>query len=411
MTDSDSAEGERVLGEVLDASHNAPPDDVPHLLDAAATRLGARGALLYLADVDQRWLVPVSGRAEWSAAAPERPDPPEPPEPPGSLEAQEIDGTLAGRAFQTGQPTGTVGDGPLWFPVRDGAERLGVLRLGFTAPDDAITATARRLASLAAGLVVAKGQYGDLFELVRRRRPLGLAAELQWQLLPPLTFNTDRVGVAGILEPAYEVAGDSFDYALNGDVLSAAVFDGVGHNLSSAVMTTVAVGAYRQARREERDLTDTAAIIDDGLQAQFHDSSFVTAALIRLDVATGTLRWLNAGHPRPLLLRGGRVVRTLACPPRPPLGIRGPAPLIGTEQLEPGDSVLLFTDGVVEARSAQGKAFGFDRLAEFLQRAAASRLEPAETMRRLVHDMVGYHGGRLQDDATCVLVEWHPRSP
>jgi serine phosphatase RsbU (regulator of sigma subunit) len=121
------------------------------------------------------------------------------------------------------------------------------------------------------------------------------------------------------------------------------------------------------------------------------------------------VRWLNAGHPRPLLLRGGRVVRTLACSPRPPLGIPRTDPEIATEQLEPGDSLLLFTDGVVEARSAQGQAFGFDRLADFFGRAAASGLEPAETMRRLVHDVVEHHGGQLQDDASCVLIEWRSR--
>jgi serine phosphatase RsbU (regulator of sigma subunit) len=100
-------------------------------------------------------------------------------------------------------------------------------------------------------------------------------------------------------------------------------------------------------------------------------------------------------------------VRTLTCAPRTPLGIPHADPEIGTEQLEPGDALLLFTDGMVEARSPGGQAFGFDRLADFFGRAAASDQEPAETMRRLVHTVVDHHGGRLQDDATCVLVEWH----
>jgi serine phosphatase RsbU (regulator of sigma subunit) len=66
---------------------------------------------------------------------------------------------------------------------------------------------------------------------------------------------------------------------------------------------------------------------------------------------------------------------------------------------------------VVEARSAQGRAFGFDRLADFFGRAAASGLAAPETMRRLVHTVVDHHGGRLQDDATCLLVEWRaPRA-
>jgi serine phosphatase RsbU (regulator of sigma subunit) len=383
------AEGDRVLGWVLDASHELPPDDVPRLLTTAAGRLGASDARMYLADVDQRQLFPLSR--------------------PGSDEADglDIDSTLAGRAFQTSQPTGTEGDGYTWVPIRDGTERLGVLRLRFAHFDEVAATTARRLASLAADLVVVKSHYGDLFQQVRRRRPLGLAAELQWQLLPPLTFTTARISVAGILEPAYDVAGDAFDYAFDADVLSAAVFDAVGHDLASSVLTSVAVGAYRHARRRELDLAPTAAEIDDVLRAQFPEFSFVTAALTQIDVSTGAVRWLNAGHPRPLLLRDGRVVRTLAGAPRPPLGIPRADPEIGTEQLEPGDALLLFTDGMVEARSPEGQAFGFDRFADFFGRAAASELGPAETMRRLVHAVVDHHGGRLQDDATCVLVEWH----
>jgi serine phosphatase RsbU (regulator of sigma subunit) len=99
-------------------------------------------------------------------------------------------------------------------------------------------------------------------------------------------------------------------------------------------------------------------------------------------------------------------VATLACQPRPPLGIGHHEPEIAVEHLQPGDALLLFTDGLVEARSASRESFGFDRLADFLGRAVATGLSPAETMRRLVHDVVDHHGGRLQDDATALLVEW-----
>jgi hypothetical protein len=381
------AEAEGALGWAVEAGLRLAPDEVSDLLAAAASRLGADEARLYLADIDQRLLVPL-GRGGVAGS-----------------DLLDIDSTLAGRAFQTGQIT-AAGAGRAWFPVIDGSERVGVLVLRFADFDHVAATSGGQLASLVAGLVVAKGRYGDVFHEVRRQRPLNLAAELQGQLMPPLTFSTPRVCVAGVLEPAYEVAGDCFDYALNGDTLTAAIFDSVGHDVASAVVTTVAVGAYRHARRRRRDLNGTAVEIDEALRSQFQDMSFVTAALIELDVATGALRWLNAGHPRPLLLRAGRVVRTLACAPRPPLGIPRGDPEIGREQLEPGDALLLFTDGVVEARSALGEGFGFERLGEFFHRAAASHLAPAETMRRLVRDVVSHHGGGLQDDATCLLIEW-----
>jgi serine phosphatase RsbU (regulator of sigma subunit) len=71
---------------------------------------------------------------------------------------------------------------------------------------------------------------------------MGLAAEMQWQLLPPLTFVTPRVVIAGLLEPAYEVAGDAFDYALNGDTAHLAVIDPVGHDITASVLAGVTEG-------------------------------------------------------------------------------------------------------------------------------------------------------------------------
>ncbi len=84
--------------------------------------------------------------------------------------------------------------------------------------------------------------YTDRFFQVRRQQPMTLSAEMQWQLMPPLMMDTPQVAIAGALEPAYHVAGDSFDYALNGDVLHLAMVDAMGHGLSAAVMATLAMG-------------------------------------------------------------------------------------------------------------------------------------------------------------------------
>jgi serine phosphatase RsbU (regulator of sigma subunit) len=158
------------------------------------------------------------------------------------------------------------------------------------------------------------------------------------------------------------------------------------------------------------DLLDTAASIDEAVSAQFK-GLFTTGQLGDLDSSTGLLRWVNAGHPLPLLIRRGQV-STLQCQPRLPFGLAhmGHREVeIGREQLEPGDAVLLFTDGVIEAKRPGHEDFGVERLEDFLHTADAAGLRPAETLRRLSNAVMDFNDGRLQDDATTLLVVWRPR--
>src|SRR5665647_719943 len=147
---------------------------------------------------------------------------------------------------------------------------------------------------------------------------MSLSAEMQWQLLPPLMMSTPQVAIAGALEPAYDVAGDSFDYALNDDVLHLAMIDAMGHGLSAAVMATLAMGAYRHARRLDVGLDGLYAAMDEAIAGQFGADRFVTAQMARLDVRSGLLQWVNAGYPKPLLIRDRGVVAELDSPTTPP---------------------------------------------------------------------------------------------
>ena len=108
--------------------------------------------------------------------------------------------------------------------------------------------------SITAALVVSKSSYGDNLVLTRRLRDMDLAAEMRWSMLPPLTFTNDRVALAGMLEPAYEIAGDAFDYAVNGDVAHVAIIDAMGHGLEASRMANLAVGSYRHSRRHAREV-------------------------------------------------------------------------------------------------------------------------------------------------------------
>jgi serine phosphatase RsbU (regulator of sigma subunit) len=261
-------------------------------------------------------------------------------------------------------------------------------------------------AGLIADLVLTKGAYGDLFHVVRRRQPMSLAAEIAWKLLPPLTFGTDRVVLAAVVAPAYAVGGDSFDYSADASTLRFGIFDAMGHGLPAGLMATVATAAYRNARRQGSTLLETAGAIDEAIAGNFEPGQFVTGMLAELDLGSGSLVWHLAGHPAPLLLRSGRVVKTLAADTGLPFGLGGVRDS-RQERLEPGDRTLTFTDGVVEARSADGELFGVERLADLVGREEAAGVPAPETMRKLMHAVLAYQLDELRDDATAVLVEWH----
>jgi serine phosphatase RsbU (regulator of sigma subunit) len=166
------------------------------------------------------------------------------------------------------------------------------------------------------------------------------------------------------------------------------------------------MGSYRHDRREGRPLTAMHVALATSLTTHFGDGSFATGVLARLDMQTGALTWTNAGHPLPLLIRNGQVVGELVCPPTPPWGTIARQPVVAEESLEPGDSVLLYTDGVIEAREPDGTEFGVDRLMDQATRHASDRLR-SDTIIRLLIDSVRTHRHvDLDDDATIVLVRW-----
>ena len=389
------------LDVILRRAHLMSPDAMGSLAALGATQLGAQDALIWLVDYEQAVLVPLVGPDD------------------DAREQQSVDGSVAGRAFRVVEPIETSSETGrrLWVPLLDGIERLGVLEVVF-APDspplsDEMHRALGQFAHLVAELLVSNSAYTDHYEWYRRQAPMALPAEMQHELLPPLTFGTSRIVISGLLAPAYEVGGDAFDYALNGNIAHFAVFDAIGHGLQASLLAALAVSCYRNARRAGLGLAHTALTLDRVLSEMFGGERFVTAALCQLDVDTGELRCLSLGHPAPMLLRHNRVVKELQGEPAMPLGLNGllsppevDSFVVLSEHLQPGDRLLLVTDGVDEARTEDGEFFGRTRLAEFAAREAASGVPTPELLRRLHQAILRHQTGRLQDDATTLLVEW-----
>jgi hypothetical protein len=407
--DLDAVTG-RVTAELLRQSHLMRPAYAADAVAQVARPLGVSAARIYVADLQQRHLTPLSSGQDRDT---------------GVLA---IDSTLAGHAYRTmttrSGPARDAGSAEqahqVWIPLVDGAERLGVLGLTVADAGQAMLNSWRTLATLVAIMIMAKASYSDMYAQAQRSREMALQAELVWAVLPPRTFATDRVLVTAALEPAYEAGGDAYDYSLHRDHLHVSIFDALGHDLSAGLLASVAMASCRSTRRSGGSLAAIAGCADKAIAGFFGEDKFVTALLCDLDLATGLLRWIPCGHPPPLLVRG-RTVRELTRDAQPPLGL---ADLYGrhgeaayddptaaqscTEKLEPGDRVLLYTDGVTEGRASDGTPFGLKRLADFIIRHSSTQLSAPETMRRLNHSIFDYQNGRLRDDATAVLIEWQP---
>ncbi|OXS35358.1 PP2C family protein-serine/threonine phosphatase [Streptomyces sp. XY006] len=389
-----AASGEDRLEEFLADPANAALDLTTTV--ARCTRaLGLQHSVVYLADIQQRRLVPLTDVT--------------PPLP--------VDDSLAGWTYRTQSlrvAESESGGMTAWLPLVDGAERLGVLAVFSPSLTPAVLRRARALSTLLAMTITSKRAYKETFVRRTRTEAMRLPAEMLRAFLPPRTIGTAHVVSTAVLEPAYEIGGDAFDHALTETTLHACVLDAMGHDLASGLTTAVSLAACRNARRTGADLPELVECVDDALATWLPDQ-FCTGVLAELDLASGMLRWCNCGHPTPLLIREDRLhVDAMRREADPPMGL--PSLLAGRKRqthemaLKPGDRVLMYTDGVTEARGSDGGEFGLEQFADYIIRATAAGELAAETLRRLIHSILDSPTSRLRDDATLLMFEWNPPS-
>lgn len=389
-----------MLTRLLNESHTMSFESLPSRVAEHAAVAGFGDVLIYLGDLQRDVLRLLTGKG--LDAAEEAPE--------GRAEIS-VEGTVAGRAYQYGQVVAgaDAGDGThaWWIPLLDGTERLGVLYMTSAEEGEDVMPDMLTLASLVAILVVGSRDTSDSHARLTRKQPMNVAAEMQWTLMPPRSYADGRVIIGAVMEPAYEVSGDAYDYATAANVVHLSIFDAMGHDTSAGLTANLAVGACRNHRRQGTALDDLGDAIERVLLEQFGRSRYVTGILADLDTSTGLLTWVNRGHHPPIVIRDGRWTTLLHCPPAHPMGTDlGLPTTMCREQLQPGDRIVLYTDGITEARTPRGEEFGLARFTDFLVRHHSDGLSVPETLRRLTRAHLRHHHERLQDDATILLCEW-----
>jgi serine phosphatase RsbU (regulator of sigma subunit) len=288
----------------------------------------------------------------------------------------------------------------LVVPVTVNGDALGALQMWLPGtPDEPALGTISAVAHALGYIVIVNRRYTDLFERGQRTIPLSLAAEIQRRLLPSsFTHETRQFTVAGWLEPASTVGGDTFDYALDHGMLHVSITDAVGNDVNAAVLATVLVGSLRNARRQGMDLADQARFANDTLSEHSPVGQFVTGQLLRLQLDSGEATLVNAGHLCPLLLRDGKV-HELELEIDLPFGLYpGRAFRLQRMTFRPGDRLLLVTDGVLDRNSVHHD------VPEVLAYTAGQH--PREVVHELGDLVLKMSGGKLRDDATVLCLDW-----
>jgi serine phosphatase RsbU (regulator of sigma subunit) len=260
---------------------------------------------------------------------------------------------------------------------------------------------------MALGVVTARRFFADQRELAAVERELDTARTIQASILPRTVPAVRGARMAVRYIPAHSVAGDVYDFVQPGDA-SVGVFvaDVAGHGVSAALIASMATVAFSSQENHAADPGHTLGAINRVIAGHF-DARYVTAAYVFLDLARGVLRYSLAGHPPPYLRRAASGQVEVLAEGATVLGVF-PDTVYPTAEvrLEPGDRLVLYTDGLTDVINRAGQWFGDGELPAFVRSSGA--LDPDRFIDALVARLAGWAGrsaGTFEDDVTIVVVD------
>ncbi len=234
-------------------------------------------------------------------------------------------------------------------------------------------------------------------------RELALAHDIQMAMLPRRMPERPEVDMAATIIPARAVGGDLYDFLLIDDALWFVIADAAGKGVSAALFMAVTRTLFRAVAQGGATVRSVTARMNAELARDNEGQFFVTTLVGRLDLSSGRLSYSNAGHPPPLRVSASGGVEPLASVESGiALGILEDATYEeGDLQLEPGELLLLFTDGVTEAINGSGELFSDARLIDALRETGVKPV--AEIVHHIVEAVNGFAAGAPQEDDITVL--------
>jgi sigma-B regulation protein RsbU (phosphoserine phosphatase) len=298
---------------------------------------------------------------------------------------------------------------PLWLAARESETVIGLVyidtRLGTATFDEEDLRVVTALANLAAAKIENSRLLEESLEKQKLEADMRTAAEIQARLLPTCAPTIAGYGLVGSTEPCRTVGGDYYDFELENGRLLLALGDVSGKGTGAALLMAVLRASVR-GHWDEGTVAEAVGRINRTLCQNVPANKYVTFFLARLEPATGRLRYVNAGHNPPLLVRAGGETETLV-DGGTVLGLFDSVPYAeGETELRPGDVLVVYSDGVTEAWDDAGEEFGEAGVAKV---AMAQRGATAEEIHgRLLQAVQTYtDGAKSTDDSTLIVLKRH----
>jgi sigma-B regulation protein RsbU (phosphoserine phosphatase) len=325
---------------------------------------------------------------------------------PFDLEPESTDGIPYGK-----HPTLRRLDSHLLIPLVSGDNLLGVFSLGPKLSGEPYTSEDKALLMAVAESVALRL---DNAQLVRRltaeatlRRELEIAREMQQRLLPSAPPRLPGLDVVGVSFPANDVGGDYYDFLrLDMYRLAVAIGDVAGHGISSGLLMALAKGGLHNQVRSDTDPSAVMAAMNQLIAVSGSRRDLMTLTYCVIDTATQTIAMANAGHPPAYHYHADTGLVEALEHGAYPLGVRRnshyPTRCV---TYRPGDTVVFYTDGLIEARNAAGEVFGFERLETLL--AQYGNCSAAELQTTLLNALRTFLGElTAEDDVTLVIIHF-----